>query len=194
VVKASLANCLACSGCVTKEETVLLEEQLPVDVLKRRMASLCSTNDDDFIDDRMMVVTISPASWANLVRHLGCSPLTGNSSTLTWQQQFTSLLHNILAVQYVLDGTVPLQWSLQQAAQDFCQAYQDKQQRRDGDDDWTLQQKLTPSTALSSRRTQYMLPNGQVKTHTNTPCQLLPLISSRVDRFQLKPDQSSTGL
>ncbi|KAJ7946407.1 Cytosolic Fe-S cluster assembly factor narfl [Quillaja saponaria] len=62
-VKISLKDCLACSGCVTSAETVMLEKQ-----------SL-----DEFLSNinegKTVIVSLSPQSRASLAVHFGISPL-----------------------------------------------------------------------------------------------------------------------
>ncbi|KAL3521831.1 hypothetical protein ACH5RR_014665 [Cinchona calisaya] len=62
-VKISLKDCLACSGCITSAETVMLEKQ-----------SL-----DEFLSNinkgKSVVVSVSPQSRASLAAHFGLSPL-----------------------------------------------------------------------------------------------------------------------
>ncbi|QDZ20719.1 cytosolic Fe-S cluster assembly factor NARFL [Chloropicon primus] len=66
-VKISLNDCLACSGCVTSAETVLLEQQSTEEFLRVLEAKAES--------DRVVVVTISQASRTSLASHYGLSPL-----------------------------------------------------------------------------------------------------------------------
>ncbi|KAE8709119.1 stress-associated endoplasmic reticulum protein 2-like isoform 1 [Hibiscus syriacus] len=62
-VKISLKDCLACSGCITLAETVMLEKQ-----------SL-----DEFLSNinkgKVVIVSVSPQSRASLAAHFGISPL-----------------------------------------------------------------------------------------------------------------------
>ncbi|KAA8519196.1 hypothetical protein F0562_013452 [Nyssa sinensis] len=62
-VKISLKDCLACSGCITSAETVMLEKQ-----------SL-----DEFLSNinkgKAVIVSLSPQSRASLAVHFGLSPL-----------------------------------------------------------------------------------------------------------------------
>ncbi|PNH06589.1 Cytosolic Fe-S cluster assembly factor NARFL [Tetrabaena socialis] len=62
-VKVSLHDCLACSGCITSAETVLLQQQSSDEFL----AQLANPN-------VAVVVTVSPQSRASLAVHFGLSP------------------------------------------------------------------------------------------------------------------------
>jgi iron only hydrogenase large subunit-like protein len=139
VVKASIADCLACSGCVTTAETVLLEEKHSLDLLRQRFAVHPSSSSNanysnHFLLQQPMVMTISPAAWADLARHLDLSSSSSTSSSSSstnnhhhidvMQRQWTTLLdQTFTGLALVLDGNVPLQWSLLQAAQEFCQRH-----------------------------------------------------------------------
>ena len=169
-MQASLADCLACSGCVTSTETVLMEEQHSLSVLRDlllppssayALSSSSSLDKDstsknfttknhdrhfDHDDDRyVFVMTISPSSWADLVRHLDdLPPLHDSNRTATTkatttttilsrrhqQQQWTSVLYDTLHIQVVMDGNLPLHWSLQEAADEFCRAYRQTKKKQ----------------------------------------------------------------
>jgi iron only hydrogenase large subunit-like protein len=132
--KVSMADCLACSGCVTTAETVLVEQH---SLQKLRQA--LQENDND--QQRPVVFTISPASWADLLRKLELRP------SLDIQRKLASFLQQTCRAVVVLDGHVPLQWSLQEAAREFCRAYKRKQFQES-----TIP---PPSMAVSSNRIQY---------------------------------------
>lgn len=162
-VQASIADCLACSGCVTTAETVLLETQHSVVALKELIAKKENARPK-------IVATISPAAWADLHRQLSrefnCSP----SLSLSAQQRWTTLLWRALKISSVLDGNIPLAWSLEEAALEFCRAYKRKQTTNDPDamavdvpQDELWQQQLIPSFAESRSQSQYYV-NGETKT------------------------------
>ena len=102
-----MADCLACSGCVTTAETVLVEQH--------SLATLRRALEDQ--PQRPVVMTISPASWADIMRKLQIRP------SLSLKRRLTTLLHRTCRASAVLDGRLPLQWSLQEAGREFCHAY-----------------------------------------------------------------------
>ena len=112
IVKASISDCLACSGCVTTAETVLLEERHSLETLRALM---------DQPTHPEIVMTISPASWADLLRHLNT-----DGDILQRQRQLTTLLQQTMSVAAVMDGNVALEWSRQEAALEFCRAWRQK--------------------------------------------------------------------
>ena len=149
-VQASIADCLACSGCVTTAETVLLEEQHSLDILRHEFMNFKTKQDHINASNnhppkkKKLVVTMSPASWSNLLRHMMHNANnTSFSSSLSYQQKLATLLQQTIGATVVLDGTVPLQWGLRESARVFCAAYRsndtknNKQQQNaaDMDDD-----------------------------------------------------------
>ena len=102
-VKVSLQDCLACSGCVTSAETVLLEHQSTSEL----MAALSS--------DRYVVVSVSPQSRASL------GVLHKQSPTETAGR----LAHFLksLGAKLVLDTTSSRDIALLEAAQEFIARY-----------------------------------------------------------------------
>jgi iron only hydrogenase large subunit-like protein len=144
-VKASIQDCLACSGCVTTAETVLMEQQHSLTILREMVANRtgrAARIDTDTMDMNTdlpeIVVTVSPASWADLLRHImgGALDTTDTPDTSDtsdhrqrlreYQRKLTTLLHRTLRVSIVMDGNLPLQWSLQQAGDEFCRAHDRK--------------------------------------------------------------------
>lgn len=169
VVKASIADCLACSGCVTTAETVLLEQHHSLTSLKSRLSDVKGQR-------KRLVVTISPNSWADMSRYWN---LPTSASTIGHQEkdeddnnkrlfaQFTTLLSEILSATAVVDGNVPLQWTWMDEAEEFCQAFlQDAKRCSNGNDvqnssaSKEMTADLVPSVALDSNRTQYFRPDG----------------------------------
>ncbi|KAL7560317.1 hypothetical protein ACA910_020243 [Epithemia clementina (nom. ined.)] len=151
IVQASLADCLACSGCVTTTETVLMEEQHSLEVLRQKLLpssppSKRHTNASDSYQasdskEVLYVLTLSPAAWADFMRDLDLTTVSAEEEnsqrqqqqspedqqqpiSLRLLQQFTSVAYELLQIHYVLDGNLPLTWSLQEAAEEFCRSYQ----------------------------------------------------------------------
>lgn len=102
-VKVSLQDCLACSGCVTSAETVLLEHQSTGELL----AALQS--------DKTVIMSVSPQSRASLAVLHKQSP-TETAGRLT---QFLKSL----GAKLVLDTTSSRDIALLEAAQEFIARY-----------------------------------------------------------------------
>jgi hypothetical protein len=79
------------------------------------------------------VATISPAAMADLIRALqGPSDSKEDSylRTIALQHQVVTLLHNLLAIDQVLDGNLPLHTSLEATAQAFVTSYRNVLQQQ----------------------------------------------------------------
>ncbi|KAL4562534.1 hypothetical protein LXL04_034741 [Taraxacum kok-saghyz] len=102
-VKISLKDCLACSGCITSAETVMLEKQ-----------SL-----DEFLSNinngKTVIVSLSPQSRASIAVHFGLSPL----------QVFRKLttLFKSLGVKAVFDTSCSRDLSLIESCNEFISRY-----------------------------------------------------------------------
>lgn len=193
-IKASMADCLACSGCVTTAETVLLEQQHSLTALKTAM------KESVLLEQKLLVATISPAVWADMLRHLQIPA----ADRLLWQQRLATALQQILGVTFVLDGNLPLQWSLLESGEEFCRAYQ---QKHGHNNSGSLQQEIdliqqlddkeTPSVALNSQQAKYMLPDGSTQI-INQPAYptippTLPLLTSACPALVCLVEKSSHG-
>ncbi|KAI4298797.1 hypothetical protein L6164_032314 [Bauhinia variegata] len=106
-VKISLKDCLACSGCVTSAETVMLENQ-----------SL-----DEFLSNinkgKTVIVSLSPQSRASLAVHFGISPL----------QVFKKLtgFFKSLGVKAVFDTSCSRDLTLVESCNEFITRYKESQ-------------------------------------------------------------------
>ncbi|KAI4296027.1 hypothetical protein L6164_036017 [Bauhinia variegata] len=106
-VKISLKDCLACSGCVTSAETVMLEKQ-----------SL-----DEFLSNinkrKAVIVSLSPQSRASLSVHFGISPL----------QVFKKLtgFFKSLGVKAVFDTSCSRDLTLVESCNEFIRRYKENQ-------------------------------------------------------------------
>jgi iron only hydrogenase large subunit-like protein len=107
IAKVSITDCLACSGCITSAETVLVEQHSLKSLQEKLSLPSIQT----------VVVTVSPASWADALRHLQLSEIS------LVKEKLTTLLNRLCNASIVLDGWAPLQWSLNEAAHEFCHVY-----------------------------------------------------------------------
>ncbi|KAL2895806.1 Protein NAR1 [Bienertia sinuspersici] len=106
-VKISLKDCLACSGCITSAETVMLEKQ-----------SL-----DEFLSSinkgKTVIVSVSPQSRASLATHFGLSPPQAFKKLTTF---FKSL-----GVKAVFDTSCSRDLALIEACNEFIVRYKQSQ-------------------------------------------------------------------
>jgi len=112
--KISLSDCLACSGCVTTAETVLIESQGIEEMLKQ-------------LKQRTVVVSISAQSCASIAVRYGMSYSKCFSKLIT--------LFTQLGAKYVMDCTVGENISLMQTASEFVEKKIKEFKRRKIDDD-----------------------------------------------------------
>ncbi|KAG9455180.1 hypothetical protein H6P81_008084 [Aristolochia fimbriata] len=110
-VKISLKDCLACSGCITSAETVMLEKQ-SLDEFLSRIKS-----------EAAVVVSISPQSRSSLAEHFDLSP----------SQVFTRLtaLFKSLGVKAVFDTSCSRDLVLLESCKEFIERYE-QHKRVDG--------------------------------------------------------------
>lgn len=103
-IKVTLHDCLACSGCVTSAESILLEQQSTAELLAR-------------LEDPQLhvIVSVSPQSRASLAAFLGLSV----DATF---RKVTHFLH-ALGVRAVLDTSASRDLSLLETAEEFVARY-----------------------------------------------------------------------
>lgn len=160
--KVSMADCLACSGCLTTAETVLVEQHSLDRLREWVMQSLEN-------EKPRVVFTVSPASWADLLRILlggGAvnTPMEEQESEVNHmlQRQLAWFLYQHCGACIVLDGSLPLQWSLHEAALEFCRSYRETKNSNTGTHRTSTP---APSLAISSTRFQQM--DGTITTHSD---------------------------
>ncbi|OWM85637.1 protein NAR1 [Punica granatum] len=106
-VKISLKDCLACSGCITSAETVMLEKQ-----------SL-----DEFLSNidkgKAVIVSVSPQSRASLAVHFGISPLQVLRKLTTF---FKSM-----GVKAVFDTSSSKDITLTESCKEFVMRYEQRE-------------------------------------------------------------------
>ncbi|ESL08259.1 hydrogenase [Trypanosoma rangeli SC58] len=107
VVKITLQDCLACSGCVTTAEAVLVTSQSRAEILKTRAAN----------KDRPFLVTVSDQSAASIATHL----------KISMRRAFcviSGFLRTVLQSQYVSDLRWAQRISVEKTAQEYCHRLQ----------------------------------------------------------------------
>jgi len=132
----SVADCLACSGCITSAEAVLVTTHHSIKTLMKQ----CSTNknetsvsnvaDSSKVDKKTVVFTISPASIADLIRVLHVSSNNNDYEKVSTQgqikimyQKIATFLKQEFNAKTVLDGSIPQKISLIESAIEFCHRY-----------------------------------------------------------------------
>ncbi|KAL5836455.1 hypothetical protein ACOSQ4_015952 [Xanthoceras sorbifolium] len=106
-VKISLKDCLACSGCITSAETVMLEKQ----------------SSDEFLSNinkgKAVIVSLSPQSRASLAAHFGLSPLQVFKKLTTFLKS--------LGVKAVFDTSCSRDITLIETCNEFITRYKQSQ-------------------------------------------------------------------
>lgn len=178
----SVADCLACSGCVTSAEAVMVQSH-SISTLREYVQKTDA-------NDAALVFTISPASLADLVRHLygsGSGSISGSDvmdestappSPRVVLGRLTSFLHQQFGARLVIDGSYVQELSLIESAEDFCARHVASRGRKGsaqsaddhmmdtesfsaGDDNNAEEGNSfplsTPSIALSATETRYLV-------------------------------------
>ena len=118
--KVSLSDCLACSGCVTSAETVLLKQQSAQEFISTCRA-IRSGQHKSF---KMIAVTISPQVRASFAVKFSCSP----------QMAFAKIcgfLRRECGIEFVLDGgSLPSDVGQLEVAREFVSRFRQGQGRK----------------------------------------------------------------
>jgi len=138
-VKATIADCLACSGCVTTAETVLLDQHHSLKSLKKRLNPSTTTSSSEEEHRVHRAITISPNSMADLCRHWNLLSMDQDQDqqqqqkqqqNLLLQRSLATLFHTVLQCNLIMDGNLPLEWSWIEQAEEFVDHYQQKKIQR----------------------------------------------------------------
>jgi iron only hydrogenase large subunit-like protein len=111
--KVSLSDCLACSGCVTSAETVLLKQQSVQEFLH----TMRVIRDGAHPNFKVAAVTISPQVRASLSVRFNCKPLEVHAKLAHFFRYYCG-------VEFVLDaGSLPSDISQLEVAREFVKRY-----------------------------------------------------------------------
>ncbi|XP_016094011.1 cytosolic Fe-S cluster assembly factor narfl isoform X1 [Sinocyclocheilus grahami] len=113
--KITLNDCLACSGCITSAESVLITQQSHEELYRvlRQNKQVSSS------EQKVVVVSVSPQSRASLAAHYGLS-----SSEVA--RRLTSFLKN-LGVHHVFDTGFSRSFSLLESQREFLERFRRKE-------------------------------------------------------------------
>lgn len=106
VAAVSLSDCLACSGCITTAESVLIQDQSYIKLLNQLNSS----------DKRIIVVSISPQSLASISSHTNFTPMDSFLKISTFLKK--------LGVNYVVDMSSVGDIALMESREEFVKRYQ----------------------------------------------------------------------
>lgn len=155
----SVADCLACSGCITSAEAVLVTTKHSIETLKKQCAEK---------SDKVVVFTISPAVIADLARIISNywdSDKHGDLSSNILFRHMAKFLQTSFQAAVVLDGNLPQRISLLESALEFCHRYRslhssNEEAKENISVSKTINPRIslaTPSIALSATQTRYLV-------------------------------------
>lgn len=147
----SLDDCLACSGCVTSAETVLISQQSYQEMLE----VLRSTK------FKRVVVTLSPQSRASLAAHF-------NLPVAEVHRKLVTVFRSI-GVSLVIDSTCSGDFALLESRAEFIHRYRNQQK--------TVWARPPSSVAVSSSETQFLEPSTD-KNPLQNPLAAMPMLAS----------------
>lgn len=110
-VKVTLHDCLACSGCITSAETVILEQQ-SIDEFMNQVSG----------EEKAVIVSVSPQSRASLSSYYGITPLQA-------LKKLTTFFKN-LGVKAVFDTSCSRDLSLVESCEEFIRRYKAHQENQ----------------------------------------------------------------
>ena len=138
-IKVSLSDCLACSGCITSAETVLLEAQ-SVDEFKQQVAACAQSG-----GRRVTVVSVAPQSRASLAHAAGLSALDA-------AKRLTGFFKS-MGVVAVFDTTAARDFSLLEAGEEFVERFRASRRSRDAGSGSNQKPKPKPKPKPKSKPT-----------------------------------------
>ena len=163
----TLSDCLSCSGCVTSAEAVLMSQH-----------SIDSLREASNAQNQRIVFTISPASLADLYRHLyledeenansndrsmddvvdliGTVDKMHPPSRHEFLTKIAEFLHSEFGAEMVIDGILSQRISLVESASEFCFRFRKSQQSMGAKKTDSSPIPTIPSVALSSTKTRYI--------------------------------------
>uniref|UniRef100_A0A7N5ZZP4 Nuclear prelamin A recognition factor-like protein n=1 Tax=Anabas testudineus TaxID=64144 RepID=A0A7N5ZZP4_ANATE len=113
--KITLNDCLACSGCITSAESVLITQQSHEELFK-----VLRNNKASITERKVVVVSVSPQSRASLAAHY-------NLSSSEAGRRLTSFFKS-LGVHHVFDTSFSRTFSLLESQREFVKRFQRKDQ------------------------------------------------------------------
>lgn len=113
--KITLNDCLACSGCITSAETVLVSQQSSEELYKVLRENARLRDEGCESEQKLVVVSISPQSRASMAAKY---KLSVEETAL----KLTGFFKN-LGVDYIFDTTFSRHFSLMESAKEFLERY-----------------------------------------------------------------------
>ncbi|KAJ2952494.1 hypothetical protein O0L34_g6812 [Tuta absoluta] len=118
-VEITLADCLACSGCITSAESVLVTKQSQEELLRVFSERKYTDNKGETKDVSLIVISLSPQPVLSLAARYKLTPDEATKKLAGYLKS--------LGADLVLDMTVAEDLSLLEAQQEFLRRYQEQQ-------------------------------------------------------------------
>ncbi|KAL7472349.1 hypothetical protein ACHAXS_012676 [Conticribra weissflogii] len=164
----TLSDCLSCSGCVTSAEAVLMShhsiEKLREVALSLKLSQPLQKSGEH--PERKIVFTISPASLADLYRHIhfessdvtsvGNDRVRNICTRESLLRSVAAFLHSEFGAVMVIDGVTSQRISLMEAASEFCYRFKNQLQMKSYENREKNQSNTMTSIALSSTETRFI--------------------------------------
>ena len=115
--KITLNDCLACSGCITSAESVLITQQSQEELYRVVEENSTLIRDGRSDEQKLVVVSVSPQSRASIAAKYGLSAKETALKLVTFLKS--------LGVHYVFDTTFSREFSLVESAREFVRRYRD---------------------------------------------------------------------
>lgn len=147
----SLDDCLACSGCVTSAETVLISQQSCQELLQVLQAK----------SYKRVVVTLSPQSRASIAAHYNLPVIVVHRKLVT--------MFRSLGVDMVLDSTCCGDFALLESQAEFIHRFRNQQK--------TAWSRPPSSIAVSSSKVEFVEPITAA-TPLQDPLKAIPMLAS----------------
>ncbi|CAG8460917.1 14552_t:CDS:2 [Ambispora leptoticha] len=153
----TLNDCLACSGCITSAESILVSMQSHEELYKVLESNRIAIEEGRAQDIKTVVVSIAPQSRASIAAKYKLTPLQA-------AQRITHFLKS-LGVDYIFDTSFSRDFSLIESAREFVERYRVLQEKRavnqtvnnDGDGSERLKPKRVSRSGNDSRESSSMI-------------------------------------
>lgn len=116
--KITLNDCLACSGCITSAESILITQQSQDELYRILAENKRFLDENDESKVKTIVVSVSPQSRASLAAKY-------NLNVSDTMQKLTGFFHK-LGVHFVFDTTTARDFSILECQREFIQRYKSK--------------------------------------------------------------------
>ncbi|KAJ1968580.1 Cytosolic Fe-S cluster assembly factor nar1 [Dispira parvispora] len=184
----TLNDCLACSGCITSAESVLIAMQSHQEVWNVLQANQTAKSQGQWDQVKHIVVSVSPQTYASFAAKYGL----GIEQTA---QRITAALKQ-LGVDHVFDTSFARDLSLLKIGQEFVDRFQTKQSSggaSSNDNPLPMLASACPGWVCYAEKTHgSLLPHI---SHTRSPQQMMgALVKDYFYRRHLSPEQSGTSI